>query len=61
MPDEPRSRPPAEDRASGDGGNRPWIPPALEELPPLTDLTLQSVEDGAIQGDGDTGSGSTVF
>lgn len=39
---------------------RPWVRPALEELPPLTSLTLQS--GGPIPGDGDTGGGgSTVF
>jgi hypothetical protein len=39
---------------------RPWVRPALEELPPLTRLTLQS--GGPIDGGGDTGSGgSTVF
>jgi hypothetical protein len=39
---------------------RPWVSPLLEELPPLTRLTLQS--GGPIPGDGDTsGGGSTVF
>jgi hypothetical protein len=38
----------------------PWIPPALVELPRLTDLTLQT--GGSIHGGGDTGgAGSTVF
>lgn len=44
----------------------PWVKPVIEELPPLTELTLQS--SGAPQG-GDVlgsgiisgGSGSTVF
>lgn len=37
-----------------------WEPPTLEELPPLTELTLQSGP--PIGGGGDTGgSGSTVF
>ena len=30
---------------------RPWVPPTVEELPRLTDLTLQSPEGGAIPGD----------
>lgn len=38
----------------------PWSPPELTELPPLTDLTLQTGE--PIGGGGDTGGGgSTVF
>lgn len=39
---------------------RPWVPPAVTELPKLTDLTLQS--DDPIGGGGGTGGGgSTVF
>lgn len=38
----------------------PWQAPRLEELPPLTELTLQT--GGPIGGGGDTGGGgSTVF
>lgn len=36
----------------------PWTPPAVTELPRLTELTLQT--GGAIHGGGNTG-GSTVF
>ncbi len=38
---------------------RPWVPPELQELPRLTDLTLQT--GSPIPGVGDPGSGSTVF
>lgn len=39
---------------------RPWVPPAVTELPKLTDLTLAS--DDPIGGGGGTGGGgSTVF
>ncbi len=45
---------------SDDRRRRPWVEPAVEELPPLTDLTLQT--GGSIPGGGDTsGGGSTVF
>ncbi len=37
---------------------RPWVAPTLEELPRLTELTLQSPEGGSIPGSGDTGGGS---
>lgn len=38
----------------------PWHPPEIEELPPLTDLTLQTGD--PVSGGGDTGGGgSTVF
>jgi hypothetical protein len=46
-PDEPRTL-------------RPWVPPRIEELPPLTDLTLATGD--PIDGGGDIGGGgSTVF
>jgi len=57
--------PPADPRVSqrnvhDEPTRRPWVRPALELLPPLTSLTLQS--GGPIPGGGDTGSGgSTVF
>lgn len=39
---------------------RPWVTPAVTELPRLTDLTLQT--GSPIGGTGDTGGGgSTVF
>jgi hypothetical protein len=39
---------------------RPWVRPVLEELPPLSSLTLASGD--PIGGGGDTGGGgSTVF
>lgn len=49
-------------RAAEDGGEsdgrRSWISPSLQELPRLTDLTLQSfIPGGGIPG----GGGSTVF
>ena len=41
-------------------GRRPWIVPAVQELPRLTELTLQS--GGAIKGKCRTsGGGSTCF
>jgi hypothetical protein len=53
--------------ATGDGPNnkedttrRPWVAPAIRELPKLTDLTLQT--GGGIPGGGGTGGGgSTVI
>jgi hypothetical protein len=38
---------------------RPWTTPAIESLPKLIELTLQS--GAAIPGGGDVGGGSTVF
>jgi hypothetical protein len=38
---------------------RPWVTPAVRELPKLTDLTLQT--DGIPGGGGTGGGGSTVF
>jgi hypothetical protein len=38
---------------------RPWVSPAVTELPKLTELTLDSGD--PIGGGGDPGSGSTVF
>ena len=55
MPDTPRPAvpPPARPR-------RPWTVPRVEELPRMTDLTLQSGAE--IPGDcGTGGSGSTCF
>ncbi|HEX7050816.1 MAG TPA: hypothetical protein VF188_11480 [Longimicrobiales bacterium] len=46
------------DPRDGPGARRPWTPPRLEVLRPLTELTLQT--GGAIPGHGDTGGG-TVF
>lgn len=56
--DRPEGRAPQGDPPGAD--RRPWTPPRLEELPPLTDLTLQTGD--PISGGGDTGGGgSTVF
>jgi len=58
------SRPPASDEAArsprdrGENGLCPWVPPRIEELPPLTDLTLQT--GSPIDGGGDTGGGGSV-
>jgi hypothetical protein len=42
------------------GVRAPWVPPEVTELPPLTDLTLQTGD--PIGGGGDTGGGgSSVF
>jgi hypothetical protein len=50
---------PAPEQASSPG-RRPWVVPAVHELPRLTELTLQS--GGAIKGRcGTGGSGSTCF
>ena len=38
---------------------RPWTPPAVESLPPLRDLTLQT--GGGIPGGDTAPSGGTVF
>lgn len=59
-----RIRPDSPHGTSGSGieprRRLPWQPPKLEELPPLTELTLQT--GGPIGGGGDTGGGgSTVF
>ncbi len=43
----------------GERGRKPWVPPELQELPKLTDLTLQT--GGAIPGGGNTNPPSTVF
>ena len=67
MPDprpSPRQElPEASDRSNGPTAEpmrRPWVEPAVEELPRLTDLTLQT--GGPIPGGGNTGGGgSTVF
>jgi hypothetical protein len=59
-PTQPAHRPPSPPDAPRAARRRPWVRPVLEELPPLTRLTLQS--GGPIPGDGDTsGGGSTVF
>jgi len=60
--DDARHPGPASNEATGSAqaGKAPWIPPAVVELPRLTELTLQT--GGSIKGGGDTGgSGSTVF
>jgi hypothetical protein len=41
-----------------DGDRLPWIPPEIIELPPLTQLTLQSTIGDPIGGGGGTGGGS---
>lgn len=61
-PEKVRPGGPAPPRGDDGGASplRPWTPPALEELPPLTDLTLQTGD--PISGGGGTGGGgSTVF
>jgi hypothetical protein len=50
---------PATDSARPDG-RRAWVRPTVEELPPLTDLTLQTGP-GIPGGGGVGGGGSTVF
>lgn len=59
--DQPTSESPGNSAQTGTGeGKRVWQPPELQELPPLTELTLQT--GGPIDGGGDTGGGgSTVF
>jgi hypothetical protein len=53
------------DRVRKQARREPWVKPVIVELPPLTELTLQSGgggEGGDIGGGGNTGgSGSTVF
>jgi len=45
-----------------DADRKEWVEPSVEELPPLTDLTLESVFGDPIPGGGGTGGGgSTVF
>lgn len=54
------SRAPDTDGSPPASGRSRWMPPELIELPPLTELTLQT--GGPIGGGGDTGGGgSTVF
>jgi hypothetical protein len=51
---------PADGTEPAPKGKAPWTPPAVTELPRLTDLTL--VTGGSIHGSGGTGGGgSTVF
>lgn len=45
-------------RDRGEVGLRPWVSPRIEELPPLTELTLQT--GSPIDGGGDTGGGGSV-
>lgn len=45
--------------AEAGAARRPWTAPRVEELPRLTELTLQTGE--AIDGGVGVGSGSTVF
>lgn len=57
-----RRKPPAgsrlrEGERSGEGRRCPWLPPRLEELPPLTELTLAT--GGPIGGGGNTGGGGS--
>ncbi len=61
MDDARHARPePADEAGATPPAKQPWIPPAVTELPRLTDLTLQT--GGSIRGGGDTGGGgSTVF
>ncbi|HEX7119522.1 MAG TPA: hypothetical protein VF212_12080 [Longimicrobiales bacterium] len=54
-PDEPTVSKPKD----ASGARRPWVAPAVEPLPPLSELTLQSPIGPAIGGSG--GSGGTVF
>ncbi|MFQ5530256.1 MAG: hypothetical protein ACE5FP_07885 [Gemmatimonadota bacterium] len=58
MPLDPHT-PAIRDETAESGPRRSWKPPLVEDLPPLTELTLST---GApIPGDGDPGGGSTVF
>jgi len=45
------------DEPAGSAESRTWIPPAIKELPRLSDLTLQS---GQIPGGGGTGGGGST-
>lgn len=58
---EEHERDKAEDEGQSEAAERsPWTPPRIDELPPLTELTLATGD--PIGGDGDTGGGgSTVF
>lgn len=51
----------AEDEGQSEAAERsPWTPPRIDELPPLTELTLATGD--PIDGGGGTGGGgSTVF
>jgi hypothetical protein len=53
-------RPDVGDGPGPDRDRLPWIPPEVIELPPLTQLTLQSTIGDPIGGGGGTGGG-TVF
>lgn len=56
-PSSPSVRDPDSNRSAE---KRPWVPPEVRELPPLTELTL--VTGAPIPGGGDTGGGGgTVF
>ncbi|HET6764515.1 MAG TPA: hypothetical protein VFH27_12615 [Longimicrobiaceae bacterium] len=61
MQDHQKSTPAAPGAAAGtgNGGQRQWVEPRVEQLPRLNDLTLAT--GGGIPGGGDPGSGSTVF
>lgn len=59
MPQKPE-QPHATDEQSRDTPpRRPWKAPRIEDLPPLTELTLATGD--PIGGGGDPGGGSTVF
>lgn len=59
MPLEPDHTPAKQERTGEPNRLRPWIPPRIEDLPPLTELTLATGD--PIGGGGDPGGGSTVF
>jgi len=50
---------PTNPTASAPAAREPWEAPVVNRLPRLTELTLAT--GGAIPGDGDTGTGSTVI
>jgi hypothetical protein len=64
MSNDPQNGQTKNDRPAGapirPDARRPWVSPTLEELPPLTDLTLQTGP-GIPGGGGIGGGGSTVI
>ncbi|HEX7049910.1 MAG TPA: hypothetical protein VF188_06820 [Longimicrobiales bacterium] len=55
-----KRKPTGQGDRDGSDARRPWMPPQLEALPPLSELTLQT--GNAIPGHGEPGGGGgTVF
>ncbi len=60
MQNESPARADTQDKDDDTTGRRPWVQPSVEDLPPLTELTLQTGD--PIPGGGGTGGGgATVF